>query len=460
MLETIRYNNSPRKIVHQGCSFLFVNHPVQLEKYDLMLVDAFVLDIDSDSVSREIIKQIRKNTNIRIALKPIFNNLINVLSVDNMTHTDGELETSVLSSYIQRIVTINKRILMIETPKYFSDEKLVQFKTIAFLYTRNKILKPRISRNSNIGYEFPFISLFYKQSNSMLLLKDLQSSKDSGYLSFKFLDYVHLCKSCHGNYLNFRECCPKCNSIDIRVHDVIHHFTCAYVGPEEDFKKGDSLECPKCNKALRHIGVDYDKPSIMYFCNSCSNEFQNPDMLAMCIDCGTENHIEELSQKAIGEYSITESGEHYLFSNKKTLVLKRQQESKDTDGLTINIFKILLEQEIKRVKDTNCNSFFASLSFKAEELQLLNSDSKKALMLEIEGIIKSYLKESDAISADEFNSYYLLMPDTKESQLDRLQNIHYNLTKLLSDNLKNKPKKIDISLKEIESTDVLQNYFS
>jgi DNA-directed RNA polymerase subunit RPC12/RpoP len=241
---------------------------------------------------------------------------------------------------------------------------------------------------------------------------------------------------------------------------MIHHFVCAHVAPEKDFKKEEHLECPKCDKHLRHIGIDYDKPSTIYSCNSCSHEFQNPGMLSLCLDCGTENKLEELLQKTIGNYALTQIGEQFLFKGNGEQALNRNSHVESLSSLNINLFKLLLDQEIKRVKATNGNSFFASIKFQNSQLQLLNKTAKKGLMKEIGGIIKSYLKDTDILSSESFNRYYLLLPETNKSQLGRLENIDYNLSKLLSDNLVEEQQKIDITIHQIKGEDLLQNYFS
>ena len=405
-----------------------------MKSEDLSLLDGFIIDTDSQIHAQEIITQIRTLQSLKVSLLPLFVNSIYQLPREFMIHCDGAIELSQVSSYIQRVVTITNRLIAIEEPRLLSNDVLIQYKTLAYTYSRNVQLKPIPSRNSFIGYEFPFISLFYKQTEVISMLTSLQNASEKNYLSFKLQDYIHLCKSCSGNYLNFRECCPKCNSIDIDAHDMIHHFVCAHVAPEKDFKKEDSLECPKCDKHLRHIGIDYDKPSTIYSCNSCSHEFQNPGMLSLCLDCNTENQLEELIQKSIGNYNITQKGESLLFQKNSM----NQQNSGYKEGLgnmSLNLFKILLNQEIKRIKATQGSSFFVSIQFQNNQLQLLNKTAKRGLMTEIGQIIKSYLKDSDILSAERFNSYYLLLPETKQDQLDRLELIEYNLSKLLTDNL-------------------------
>lgn len=459
MLNLVRHTNNSKKIIQDGYSLLLVSHVNELQNEELSFLDGFIINTDSQIYVEEIITSIRTHSNIKIALKPVFINAIYRIPKEIEIHLDGAVELSMISNYMQRVITINKRVNSIEKPRLLSNNLLIQYKTLAFLNTRNNQLSPIISRESFVGYEFPFISLFYKKTEALSLLENLQKAVEKNYLSFKLQDYIHLCKSCSGNYLNFRECCPKCDSIDINAHDMIHHFVCAHVAPEKDFKKEDILECPKCDKSLRHIGIDYDKPSTIYSCNTCSHEFQNPGMLSLCIDCGTENKLEELLQKTIGNYALTHNGEQLLFEKRAIDSSNKINHSKDIGSLSTDLFKILLEQEIKRVNITSGSSYFVSLKFKNDQLQLLNSDSKNGLRKELSQIIKSYLKDTDILSSESFNQYYLLLPETKENQLERLEMIEYNLSKLLSDNLKTDKQKIEVNIKKINGVNHLKQFF-
>ncbi|MBL4604712.1 MAG: hypothetical protein JKY02_03360 [Flavobacteriaceae bacterium] len=459
MLNLVKHTNNSRKIIQDGYSLLLLSHESELMNEDLTLLDGFIIDTGSQVHAKEIITQIRTYQNLKVSLLPLFVNSIYQLPKELMIHCDGPVELRLMSSYIQRVITITNRVRAVEEPKLLSNDVLIQYKTLTYIYSRNIKLTPRPLRSSMIGYEFPFISLFYKKTEAISMLINLQRATEKNYLSFQLQDYIHLCKSCSGNYLNFRESCPKCNSINIDANDMLHHFVCAHVAPKKDFKKGDNLECPKCDKQLRHIGVDYDKPSIIYSCNFCSHEFQNPKMLSLCLDCNTENQLEELIQKSIGNYSITQKGESLLFQ-KNSLLQQSNSDAISIGNMSLRLFKIILNQEIKRIKTTQGNSFFASIKFQNSQLQLLNEAAKKGLMTEVGEIIKSYLKESDILSVERFNSYYLLLTETKENQLDRLEFITYNLSKLLTDNLAKAKQQIEVEVHQVKETDTLQTYFS
>ncbi|WP_152287293.1 TackOD1 domain-containing metal-binding protein [Flavicella marina] len=458
MLNILKNNNS-RKIVNDGYSLLMVAHVNELKHEQLEYLDGFVIDSENRSHVQEIIVRIRTHKNLKICLLPIFINNLYKQPKELVLHTDGYINLELESNYFERVITIANRIKNIETPKTIYVNSLIQHKTIAYLYTRNAILKPIADRKSTIGYTFPFISLYYKHYESIVLLKNLEEMRTLHYVTFQLKDYIHLCKSCDGNYLNFREACPKCSGIDIVAHDMIHHFVCAHVAPEKDFKIEDGLACPKCDKNLRHIGIDYDKPSTIYSCNCCNHEFQNANMKALCLDCETENQLEELLEKSIGEYSITQKGENILFDASIKNQIQENQSMK-IGSMPPQLFKIVLNQEIKRIKATNGYSYFAKIEFRNQQLQLLNDNVKSALTKEISGIIKSYMEGPDILSAENFNCYYLMLPDTREDQLQRLELIDYNLAKLINDNTTGDNQKVEIKIHRIDKNDTLQTFFS
>ncbi|CAL2104182.1 TackOD1 domain-containing protein [Tenacibaculum sp. 190130A14a] len=455
MLNLVKYNNNSRKIHIEGYSLLIVAHANELKNEQLEYLDGFIIDTESVAFAKDIIYQIRTNNDLKIALLPIFVSAIHKLPKNVEIHTDGPVAIDLIGSYVQRIATISKKINKLQIPQKATHEEFLNYKVLAYSYTRNLVITPITSRHSLIGYEFPFISLLFKEHEMISLLKTFEKLVQEKLLSFTLQDLVHLCKSCSGSYINFRECCPKCDSIDIKAHDMVHHFVCAHVAPEKDFKIDDGLECPKCDKRLRHIGIDYDKPSTIYSCNTCNHEFQNSSMKGLCIDCSTEHELDELLEKTIGNYSLTQKGEN------EVLKLQKNTENKVSDAignLSLPLFKILLKQEIQRIKTTDCSSYMVTINVKNKRLQLLNSDVKNELTKEIHNIIKSYLKDADMLASKSYDCHYLLLPETKEHQLTRLKNIQYNLNKLLSDNMQEACNEIEIHYEKITTEKAIHEY--
>ncbi len=457
MLNLVKHTNrNSRRIDVEGYSLLIVAHANELRNEQLEYLDGCIIDTDTTEFAKDIIHQIRNNDDVKIALMPIFISSIHQLPKRLEIQTDGIVPMDLIGSYAKRIAAIGKRISKLQVPKGMTHQEAVNYKTLAYCYTRNQLLSPMPSRHSLIGYEFPMLSLLFKEDEMFLMLKTLEKLTQQKQLSFTLQDYVHLCKSCSGNYVNYRECCPKCQSIDIKAHDMVHHFVCAHVAPEKDFKSDNGLECPKCDKQLRHIGIDYDKPSTIYSCNSCNHEFQNSGMKALCIDCETEHELDELLEKSIGNYSLTQKGENEVIG----LSRPHSQSSQHIGNLSVPVFKIMLNQEIQRVKSSQCSSYFVEIQIINKQLQLLNSEVKTELAIEVNNIIQSYLNDADILASKSYDSHYLVLTDVKENQLEQLENIQYNLNKLLGDNLQQSPNEVVINYEKIAPNKAANSYIA
>lgn len=124
----------------------------------------------------------------------------------------------------------------------------------------------------------------------------------------RFIERMHVCPSCNNTHLLFFESCPKCASSDIREEPVIHHFRCANVSPVSTYEWDGELRCPKCKHMLRHIGVDYDKPSSIYTCRQCDNTFMYPEMRVLCTEDKRTWRPDELKPVDVEEYEFTPEG--------------------------------------------------------------------------------------------------------------------------------------------------------
>ncbi|MCM1531381.1 MAG: hypothetical protein NC048_03070 [Bacteroides sp.] len=124
----------------------------------------------------------------------------------------------------------------------------------------------------------------------------------------RFIDKAHVCPECRQSHLLFFECCPKCGSSDIREEPMLHHFRCANVSPESTYQWDGELRCPKCHHTLRHIGVDYDKPSSIFTCRQCDNTFMYPDMRVLCPTSRKTFVPDDLLPVDVMEYEFTPEG--------------------------------------------------------------------------------------------------------------------------------------------------------
>jgi diguanylate cyclase (GGDEF)-like protein len=137
------------------------------------------------------------------------------------------------------------------------------------------------------------------------MVETLDDMASRAILSRKLHDRIHICPTCNRYNMNFREVCPECGSPDIDVQEMIHHFACGHVGTMSQFQQGLRLICPKCRAELRHIGLDYEKPTETYLCRVNGHIFTEPDVEAVCVACGGKFSPKDLIDRSIYSYELT-----------------------------------------------------------------------------------------------------------------------------------------------------------
>ncbi|MEX0644493.1 MAG: response regulator [Parvularculaceae bacterium] len=134
----------------------------------------------------------------------------------------------------------------------------------------------------------------------------------SGLLAPTFFDRLQACAQCGSSRLIVREVCPKCRSANLREEPYLHHFKCAFQGPESDFRRGDDLVCPKCRRTLTHFSVDYDKPGFMCVCEACANAASEAIVAFTCVDCGARAEADAVETRNVFSYDVTARGRAFL----------------------------------------------------------------------------------------------------------------------------------------------------
>lgn len=241
---------------------------------------------------------------------------------------------------------------------------------LRYLLSRDqRIIGHRLLEKSSLGYINPIFEHYHSMSlfhlNEMFMFID--TMVEFGALRIhRFLLKEHLCPKCNHSHLLYTECCPKCGSSNLKIQNIIHHFSCANVSPESSYNVGGMLICPKCHKKLRHIGVDYDRPAVVYTCNDCENPFTAPITKSTCCYCQSTYPVNALVPRDVVDYEITEEGirtltngnimfnnmvniydnfmEYYLLINR----LRRQlMETYRKDELSVMVGKIWIIDENK-----------------------------------------------------------------------------------------------------------------
>lgn len=389
----ITYHNLKFFIVEINDKF----RPDMLSKYDVIL-----LDIKEENLLHYAISSIRTHLDPKIYLQPVF--ILNTTEYHEVVInelTDGILPSiSHVDTIEPKVLDIMAKIERINHPTILNFDSQMINRTLNLMYTRGKkTLAPQPYFHSGIGYYYPELSINFHHRDESAALKILEIAENEGLFQSDFHERVYLCNNCNGGYLNYREVCPKCNSSDSESQDLVHHFPCAYVGPIDDFKNkiDDQLDCPKCNKTLRHIGVDYDKPSVLYTCNSCHHRFQDYYTKAKCTTCGTENDVEHLVATSIKTYTMTKKGESVAING--YINIEKQLET-ISGTVKMDVFKVLLKYELQRLHTVGykTNLGYVHVERAAQVSGVLGLSKQKELMNDLVQMLKSNLNPSDFVS--------------------------------------------------------------
>jgi len=149
--------------------------------------------------------------------------------------------------------------------------------------------------------------------------KEIKELLTLGFVDRAFYDRFHMCGQCGSSHFNIREQCVECGSSHLSEESYLHHFKCAYQGPESDFRMDEDLVCPKCRMELSHFSVDYDKPGSMMQCQNCSHATSEPNVGFVCMDCEAQYDGDTVGTRDVYTYELTTQGSDFAKAGRALL---------------------------------------------------------------------------------------------------------------------------------------------
>ncbi|MBS7656327.1 MAG: response regulator [Candidatus Bathyarchaeia archaeon] len=141
-----------------------------------------------------------------------------------------------------------------------------------------------------------------------ILLSSLMRMAEKGLLKKEPAHSSISCPSCSSLSMSVNVRCPDCGSRLIESGEALEHMTCGHVAFRSEFEKSiTALICPKCNKELRMIGVDYRRIGNWYKC-SYGHSFVAPSIIFTCKKCNKEFSLDQASLKPLYEFQLSEKG--------------------------------------------------------------------------------------------------------------------------------------------------------
>lgn len=324
------------KIDSKGYKFLIVNgiltvdsmDDIKSEDFDAIFVDDFGQTHYELSYQLQLMSPFQS---LKCHLKPRFlastlkNRVLHLLPL-----IDGFAKTYDEKGVADKMEPILEQLTKIET------FKISEVKKNSFMYFL-KLCKYAISRGM---FEFTIsMEEAYAQGHTALYVgkqNNIAENLNDDFARFnhvllelgyakrkKFIDRIHACPHCMKSHLYYMEVCPKCDSSNLKEEAVLHHFRCANISPESTYAYDGDLRCPKCKQILRHIGVDYDRPSNIYTCKDCNNTFLHTRMKVYCPSCQKISRPSELHPYDVYLYEYTFEGIQALSSNDAIIAVSK-----------------------------------------------------------------------------------------------------------------------------------------
>jgi hypothetical protein len=182
-----------------------------------------------------------------------------------------------------------------------------------------------------------------------------ESLAHRGLVSRRFFERFHACGACQSRRLNAREECPACGSAHLTESALLHHFHCAHLAPEEAFRNGHHLSCPKCRGFLRHYGSDYDKPGTVLRCEACGVHGSEPNIGFACLDCGRHTDADAARKVDVYAYRLTEAGIAFATRLPDDLATRRVEDPLP-DGVSAEVTRRMAAGEAPLVMELHHNA--------------------------------------------------------------------------------------------------------
>jgi hypothetical protein len=244
-----------------------------------------------------------------------------------------------LVSAIMSLLPVYARLVELpQIPKNLDRSGLL---ALSLAYTRDRTIQAswQSGRPEAIGYP-----LLRGVDNPRKVLEGLA---DAGLMRRQFHERLHMCRNCNSSQIHVREVCVSCRSSNLTEHSLVHHYECGTQASQSDFEHQDGYACPKCNKQLRHYGVDYDKPGAIVSCGSCGKSMAEPDVGFICPDC---NHYTS------GEESETRDWYHYALLPDGLAALRAGQlpradlDTGKSGRLSLRDFKLITQSRLRDMR--------------------------------------------------------------------------------------------------------------
>tara|TARA_R110002126_G_scaffold291802_1_gene459127 strand:+ start:28193 stop:29575 length:1383 start_codon:yes stop_codon:yes gene_type:complete len=279
-----------------------------------------------------------------------------------------------------------------------------------YMFSRENLdILPRITYENIYGFVYPIVQALASEGSANEHWYVLNALVKRGYFEAReVVNELQICPGCEGGLLNFKHCCPNCESVDLHIEPFVHCFTCGNVGPVKEFMKHQELVCGRCQTTLKHIGIDYDKPLEDKICEKCQHRFFDPSTRFMCLACEKIGDPESLNTRKLCAFHLTKKGEEFSKNNLQKLELDLGAffELINFDLLELIIqWQVGVAQRHKEVEFVAGVMFVENIDALIEDIGFLKTEQQLVLFYEN---ARDLFRQTDLLSVDDDKLFCLL----------------------------------------------------
>ncbi len=406
----------------------------------LCFYDALLVEHSSQVLTRRLVSAIRGYIGHRLFLVPIFIQRADLGRADYRgVPIDAEVHSvQSMKQMMPLLNNIHQKNQKVPDPLFERYDDVALSSLLTFMYSRSiERIEPIVNPDYSSGFYYPVLSELSEKSRiGHFLISVLKRGEEEGLIQGYEHHHSYVCNQCGGGFLHYREVCPSCQSSHIRSHEMVHHFRCAHVAPIRDFLNVDDgdriMICPKCDHGLKHIGVDYDKPSNIHQCRTCHFEFQQYSVMAKCTHCGHDQFVEQLFKSAYKSFEITQRGIQVVEKGKFDEGISSKQNIEGT--IEWSLFRQNLIYDQAKGWD---RGYVVKLNVEAIAglRAQIGTNQYRRLLEELVQIIGASQRDFDYMTFHESHLLYTLLQTKQRQATEIAQRTNFLLNHLLKDNL-------------------------
>jgi len=294
-----------------------------------------------------------------------------------------------------------------------------------------EIIEPSLDPLTTTGHFYPDAAAILGRTE--MDRECLETLASFGLLAREITNRVRLCPECDDSRLNHREVCPNCKSLNHLQQEMVTHFACAFSAPMQHFRRDGDLVCPKCNRQLRHIGVDYEKPSKLFTCFDCETVFRDPLIETQCMRCNCLCSPDQTIERTVYRFIVTPLAEQAVLEGRISGVNLEVLLRNTQTGLHS---KSYFEHEVKRalIRNERYGNVFSALLVRIndfDEIAKLNPSEATQFAESIFKAISKGLRTLDTTCVWNIDALAVLLPETpRQGALEVAKRMRANVDQL------------------------------